>query len=81
LKTTTHHPDSGEDKPAETDDRTGIYGERFERSHQRLRAREIHRALRMGDASKCERNKSRPHHSRGAKKFLLCDAVYRPNRR
>jgi hypothetical protein len=52
LKATAHHADSGEDQTAKTDDSTRINREGLKRSHKRLRAREIHRSLSMGNARK-----------------------------
>ena len=63
LKATTHHPNAGEDQTAETDDSTGIDGERFECPHERLSAGEVHRSLGMGNARECERKEGGSHHA------------------
>jgi hypothetical protein len=52
LKATGHHPNAGEDKPAEADDRARIHGERLERSHERLSPGEVHRSLGVSDNGK-----------------------------
>jgi hypothetical protein len=66
LKTPTHHADSRENEPAETDDSPSVNRKSFETSHQRLCAGEVHRSLGMGNARECERNKGWPHHTRCA---------------
>jgi hypothetical protein len=49
LKTAAHHPNSGVDQTAETDDCARIDCERLERPHERPRSREIHRPLCVGN--------------------------------
>jgi hypothetical protein len=63
LETTRHHPNAGEDQTAEADDSASIDGERFERSHERLSAGEVHRSLRVSCARECERNEGGSHHA------------------
>jgi hypothetical protein len=65
LKATAHHPDSGKDEAAETDNGTCVNRESFEGAHQGLRSREIHRSLGMSNAGECKGDQSRPHHARG----------------
>ena len=60
CEASAHHPDSGEDQTAETDDRARIDGEGLEGCHQRGRPGEVHRPLGMGHARKRERKKRRP---------------------
>src|SRR5260370_8368430 len=45
LKATAHHPYSGEDQTAETDDGTRVDSERLERPHERLSSGKVHRSL------------------------------------
>jgi hypothetical protein len=62
-----HHAYSGEDQAAKADDRASIDCESFEGCHQRLRPREVHRSLGMGNACEGQRNERRSHHTRCAK--------------
>jgi hypothetical protein len=47
-------PPEIEEERTEADDGAGVHGKRLERSHERLRAGEIHRPLRVGDTGKSE---------------------------
>jgi hypothetical protein len=57
--------------------------ERFERSHESLGSREVHRALCLGDAREGERDNRRSHHTHCLEKWSfregLCPPVGRPN--
>jgi len=67
LKATAHHPDSGEDQTAKTDDSTRVDGEGFERPNECLCPGEVHRALCLcdiGHARECESDQRRPCHAR-----------------
>jgi hypothetical protein len=71
LETAAHHPYAGEDQAAETDDRPRVDCERFERSHQRGRAGEVHRALCMSRARERESEKGGSHHASCVRDGLL----------
>jgi tetratricopeptide (TPR) repeat protein len=67
-KATAHHPDSGENESAETDDRARVNGEGFEGSHQRGRPGEVHRPLGVGNARERECKKGGSHRTDGREK-------------
>ena len=54
LKTTAHHPNPSENESAETDNSARVDSKGFERSHQGLCPREIHRSLGMCSCGKRE---------------------------
>jgi len=52
LEAPRHHPNPSEDQTAETDDRTRVDRECFERPHEGLRSGEVHRSLSVGNTCK-----------------------------
>jgi len=69
LKAATHHPNSGKDQAAQTDDSARIHGKCLKCPHERLRPGEVHGFLSMGNSREGQHDKTRSQDVGGTEKF------------